>query len=255
MLHFQTYGTGFPMLLLHGFAEDGNIWQNQIAFLKNHFKLIIPDLPGSGFSPMLDGEIGIDDYANEIKILLDKEGINQCILLGHSMGGYISLAFAEKNPEYLKGLGLIHSTAFADSEEKKQIRLRGIKTIEEYGSFQFLKTTTPNLFADKFKNEKTEILEKFIEEGNNFTKQSLKQYYRAMMQRPDRTMVLKKSKVPVLIIAGLEDRAIPVNDLLQQAHMPQVSYFHILKNVAHMGMWEDPEKTNRLLASFAHEII
>lgn len=256
-IFYRKESNGFPVILLHGFGEDGNIWQEQIEFLKKNFQLIVPDLPGSGKSPMLKkGEdVLIDDYANAIKEILDKENIAECIMLGHSMGGYITLAFAEKYPSYLKGFGLIHSTAYADSDEKKEIRKRGIETIEAYGAYNFLKTTIPNLFGEKFKKENPASIEKLIEGGNNFSKESLKEYYKAMMLRPGRTSVLKESNVPVLFICGTEDKAAPLVDLLQQAYLPNVSYFNIVENISHMGMMEDAENINRHIFDFVHEIV
>src|SRR3979409_2265854 len=106
-------------MLVHGFAEDHKIWELQVDYLKKDFLLIVPDLPGSGrsvFNPQLST---IDDYADVIKFILDEEGISACTIIGHSMGGYITLAFAKKYPDQLNAFGLFHSTTYADSEEKK----------------------------------------------------------------------------------------------------------------------------------------
>src|SRR5215471_2592237 len=136
-IFYRIEGDGLPLVLLHGFGEDSNVWNEQIDFLKAYCKLIIPDIPGSGRSAFKENESDaktIDYYAECIHALLQNERINNCLMLGHSMGGYIVLAFAEKYP-ILKGYGFIHSTAFADSEEKKQNRKRGIEMMEEYGSY------------------------------------------------------------------------------------------------------------------------
>ena len=123
-ISYSVQGKGKPVVLLHGFGEDSSIWDQQVLFLKEHCLLIVPDLPGSGKSDLLKlkvepDPISIDDYADCIYSLLQHEAIPFCIMLGHSMGGYITLAFAEKYPLLLEGFGLIHSTAYADSEEKK----------------------------------------------------------------------------------------------------------------------------------------
>lgn len=253
--HLKKYGAGFPVVLLHGFGEDSTIWNNQTEFLKTHYQVIVPDIPGSGASPSLQGDALIEDYASHLKDLLDKENIHQCIMLGHSMGGYITLAFAEKYADKLKAFGLIHSTAFADSSEKKEVRKRGIETIKEYGAYPFLKTTIPGLFGEAFRRENSRAIDKLTEAGKNFNAETLVMYYRAMMLRPDRTHVLRESRVPVLFVTGAEDKAAPVNDLLQQVHLPQVSYFHVLKNAAHMGMLESASHVNRFIGDFVHESI
>ena len=253
---YHIHGTGSPVVLLHGFGESSAVWKKQIEPLKNFCKLIIPDLPGSGQSAQLDmavTEVSITVFADCIYSILQHERIEQCIMLGHSMGGYISLAFAEKYPEVLKAFGFVHSTAFADSEEKKQNRRKGIEMIEAYGSYSFVKNAIPNLFAEKFKKEHPEEIDQLIEDGSFFTKKSLQQYYYAMMQRPDRTHVLKNSIVPVLFVIGTEDIAAPLNDILKQAHLPEISYIHILENTGHMGMWEATEILNEYLEEFVNE--
>lgn len=257
-ISYLKEGAGFPVIFIHGFAEDGDVWHYQSDVLKEKYMLIIPDLPGSGQSEMLDTiegkDVAIADYATCIFALLQHENINVCTVFGHSMGGYITLALAEKYPNIIKGFGFIHSTAFADSEEKKTIRAKGINTIEQYGSYAFIKSTTPNLFSNLFKQNHPEEINALIEKGKGFTTAALQQYYKAMMLREDKTLVLKNSTVPVLFIMGKEDKAAPLNDVLQQAHLPSVSYIHNLENAAHMGMWERKDEVNKYLLQFIQDI-
>src|SRR5579871_2701338 len=91
-IFYRQEGKGIPVMLLHGFAEDGTIWNNQVEYLKQNARLIIPDLPGSGLSDQNENLLTIDDYADVVKVILDKENIPSCIIIGHSMGGYIALA-------------------------------------------------------------------------------------------------------------------------------------------------------------------
>lgn len=257
-IFYRTEGKGTPVVLLHGFGEDRHIWDRQIEYLAAHCLLLIPDLPGSGKSEML-GEtqkpdtqeyFTMDDYADCIEALLKNEEITGCTMLGHSMGGYITLAFAEKYPGLLTGFGLVHSTAFADSEEKKKIREKGIGAMGEYGAYAFLKNTIPNLFGSAFKKTNPAEINKLVEAAKNFTAASLQQYYRAMMMRPDRTHVLKSNRLPVLFVMGTEDIAAPMEDVLQQTSLPVVSYIQVLEQTGHMGMWEDTATMNRILLEF-----
>ena len=269
-IHYNIYGEGIPVVLLHGFGEDSSIWDQQIAALQDHCRLIIPDLPGTGNSlwPIVNGEWSmvnqeqptnspltpsIDDLANSIYHLLLQENISSCYLLGHSMGGYITLAFAEKYASLLKGFGLIHSTAFADNEEKKKNRLRGIELMQQYGGYSFLKTTIPNLFGAKFKAAYPDQVELLIAQSSSFSTSSLQAYSYAMMNRPDRTSVLRGNPLPVLFVMGTEDVAAPLNDVLQQTHLPLISYIHILDGIGHMGMWESTERLNEFLIAFIHQ--
>jgi pimeloyl-ACP methyl ester carboxylesterase len=252
-IFYRKYGSGKPVMLVHGFGEDGTIWNNQIAALQNHYLLLIPDLPGSGKSEMLtENNISIADYAAVLQAILAEEKITQCCMLGHSMGGYIALAFAEKYPQLLNGLGLVHSTAYADTELKIATRKKAIEFIQANGSQAFLKTSTPNLFWDKEKNK--DAIENLVAAGNNFTPNALVQYYNAMITRKDTTAVLKTFTKPILFIIGQYDQAVPFADSMQQTYAPLYAYIHILRSSAHMGMLEEVDKTNNILASFLQSI-
>jgi len=302
-ISYDIMGTGKSVLLLHGFGEDATVWRNQVSFLKDKFQLIIPDLPGSGQSEMIN-DMSMEGMAEVIKgiveadaplppergaspnpsaggaldpntsdesyILKDSENppsggrgasssggrgaCRACILIGHSMGGYITMAFAEKYPELLSAYGLFHSSAFADSEEKKVTRRKGIEFINQHGAFEFLKTATPNLFSPLSKDKKAGLIDEQVTAGHNFSPRALVSYYEAMIQRPDRTAVLEKTTVPVLFIMGKYDAAVPMEDGLKQCHIPGKSYIHVLQNSGHMGMLEETDKSNRFLENFLLDI-
>lgn len=241
-------------MLLHGFGEDSKIWLPQINFLKNDFKLIVPDIPGSGQSELVPGA-NIETYAEAIKQLCDTESKNEIVtLVGHSMGGYIALAFAEKYPQYLNSFGLFHSSAFADTEEKKEARKKAIDFINANSVHAFLKTSTPNLFTQQYQAEHPGKIIELINEGKEFTTDALIQYYEAMIARPDRTDVLKSFSKPVLFIIGQHDQAIPFETSMKQCHLPIQSHVHILRKSAHMGMWEEQERANNILLAFLTQL-
>jgi pimeloyl-ACP methyl ester carboxylesterase len=257
-IFYTTEGEGLPVVLLHGIPLDGSVWDEQIDFLKDYCKVIVPDIPGSGQSTFEKHEeqaATIEYYASSIYALLQHENVNTCLMFGHSLGGYITLAFAEKYSELLKGFGLVHSTAFADSEERKDFRKKSIETMEQKGSYSFLKDFIPNLFGKKFKSEHAEKINGLIEKGHNFSKKVLQDYFRAMMKRPDRTQVLKNSKVPVLFVMGAEDTAAPMKDVLQQVHLAKITHIHILEDCGHISMWEASEKLNSAILEFIKGII
>ncbi|MDE3124593.1 MAG: alpha/beta hydrolase [Bacteroidota bacterium] len=253
-LAYCINGNGPVVMFLHGFGEDAGIWNEQLDFLKKWFTVITPFIPGTGASTQLHSSDGspilITDYAKAIHQITIAEGITSFVLLGHSFGGYITLAFAKLFPNLLKGFGLIHSTAYADTEEKKINRLKGIRIMEEYGAYAFIKNTIPNLFGEKFKIAHPEKINFLIESAANTNTIACQQYYDAMRLRPDSSDVLKNAQCPVLFIIGTEDIAAPINDVLQQSHLPNCSYVHILQDTGHMGMWEATEKTNEYIYQF-----
>ncbi len=247
-INYHLQGEGKTLLLVHGFGETSKIWQQQAAYLSKYFRVITPDVPGSGRSTMLkDGLVKIEDYAECMYALLQEEKVEKCVMIGHSMGGYITLAFADRFPGMLEGFGWVNSTAFADNEEKVKNRQRGIEMMKEYGGYAFLKSIIPGLFGKQFKEAHPEVIDKLIEEGHAFETEALIQYYTAMQMRPDRTHVLKAATVPVLIVAGEEDGAAPLQDVLQQAHLANTTHFHLLDKVGHMSMLEAPDEVNEFV--------
>jgi pimeloyl-ACP methyl ester carboxylesterase len=173
-------------------------------------------------------------------------------MIGHSMGGYITLAFAEKYGQMLSGIGLFHSSAFADDTAKKDTRRKAIGFIQENGSDAFLKTSIPGLFADTIKHNAA--IAALVEKGKQFSPQALIQYYEAMINRPDRTEVLTSANFPVLFILGENDKAVPFDQGLKQSHLPNESHVTILRESAHMGMIEESEKSFKNLADFLHSV-
>jgi pimeloyl-ACP methyl ester carboxylesterase len=248
-ISYRVYGKGNPVMLVHGFGETGDVWKNQIDFLKDKMLLIVPDLPGSGQSEIIS-DMSMDGLAEVLKAIVDKEAIKRFTLIGHSMGGYIALAFAEKYASLIMTFCLFHSTAFADSEEKKATRKKGIAFIKEHGAFEFLQNTTPNLFSTVTKSKTPSLADDFIQSLVNFSDQSLISYYEAMMIRPDRTSVLKNAQFPVQFIFGKDDIAVPLEDGLKQSYLPDQSHIDILKESGHMGMLEEPDKSNQILQRF-----
>jgi len=251
-IFYRVEGNGRPVLFVHGFGETGDVWKNQISFFRNKFRLIIPDLPGSGNSALVE-DMSMEGIAEVIQEIVKEEVsavAEKLVIIGHSMGGYITLAYAEKYPDQLQAFGLFHSTAFPDTEEKKAARRKGIGFIRENGAFEFLRTTSPNLFSPGFKAENQAIIDSFIMSLNNFSSESLVYYYEAMIKRPDRTNLLKNTKIPVLFILGEHDTAILLQDTLKLCSLPEKVYIHILRKSGHMGMMEEADLSNDFLKDF-----
>ena len=246
---YRVSGTGSPVMLVHGFGEDGTIWERQVKVLQDAFQLIVPDLPGSGASELTD-DVSMEGMAAVLKAILDDMGIEQCVMIGHSMGGYVTLAFAEKYPGVLQAFGLFHSTAYADSEEKIAARRRGIQFIREQGPQKFLEQSIRNLFSEGFRNQHPEVVKEYIARYTNFPAESLVSYYEAMIKRPDRTDVLRKFPEPVLFIIGVHDNAVSPEQGMEQSHIPRLAYVRVLKHSGHMGMIEEAAESTAFLQQF-----
>lgn len=247
-IFYRIVGKGRPLILIHGFGEDGDIWKNQVEFLKDHFQIIIPDLPGSGNSELIE-DMSIEGMAESIKVIMSEEEIVTCCLAGHSMGGYITLALAEKYPEFITSFALVHSSALADTEEKKQGRLKSIEFIKKNGAYEFLKTVIAGLFTEAWTAENKAAVAGLVEKSRLFTNEAIVEYNHAMVNRPDRTAVLKNFSKPIMFIIGEHDKVVPFDLSMQQCYLPAISHVHILRNSAHMGMWEEAEKVSSILHS------
>ena len=242
--------TVLTLMLVHGFPERGSIFQKQLDALSPYYTLLIPDLPGSGESPYNPVLESTADFADSLAAIIKEEQIDKLVITGHSMGGYIALAFAERYPKMLLGLGLLHSTAYADSEQKKVNRIKAIHTMEHYGGYAFLKTMVPTLFGSVFKSAHPQVIQELIEAGSHFETKALQQYYQMMHDRTDKTAVLINLPIPFLFISGTEDQAAPAADLINQSSLPTTAVIEILKHTGHMGFLEHPDQVNNLLIHF-----
>ena len=260
-IFYRTIGEGPVVVLLHGVPFEGNLWSNQINVFPE-YKLIIPDVPGSGRSEMIE-DMSIEGMAECVKDVIVHETASlyfkggephSVVVIGHSMGGYITLALADKHPELLKGFGLFHSTAYADSDERKEGRKRSINLVQEKGASEFIKTSMPNLFSPITKQENFKIIEEQISDSPEFPSEAVIAYQTAMMQRKDRTEVLKSANVPVLFVLGKYDNAVPLKDGLEQSALPPISHIHILERSGHLGMKEQVDAANSILKNYLKSV-
>jgi pimeloyl-ACP methyl ester carboxylesterase len=249
-LSYIEKGTGECLVLIHGFCEDKTLWAEFTDQLSTTYKVVCPDLNGFGKSPALEGEPTIERLAESIKTLLNILQIPRCIMIGHSLGGYVALAFAEKYPSMLKGLGLFHSTAFADDEAKKEIRNKTIDFVKQNGATKFLETSFPNLFAQTFKNAHPEKVNAYLQYVCATSSESVWKTTAAMRDRKDRTATLTNVDFPVLFIIGKEDNAVPLQNSIAQVHLPKESHILILDKVGHNGMLEAPSQTLQAVKQF-----
>ena len=249
-------GAGPAVILLHGFGEDHHIFNSTVAMLEKTYTVYTPDLLGTGMSSIntFPSNFSIEYLADSIAALLQHEKIENCTLLGHSMGGYVTVAFAKKYPQYLKGFGLLHSTALPDTPIKIENRLRGITFIQKFGAASFLETTAANLFGSFTQKNHPQIITDFIQSIPAFSNEALTHYYQAMMARPDVTSFLETTSLPVLYILGDQDMPVALEDTLPQTKMPKRAYLYVLENCGHMGMLEQPIHFNKAVLDFLDKV-
>jgi len=240
---------GTPIVFIHGFCEDSTMWEDFTSKWKKKYRIIKIDLPGHGESEILS-EISIKDMGKAVMKVIKKLKVEKFILIGHSMGGYVSLEIAKKHSEQLLGLGLFHSHPFADSEEKKKGRYKSIEFINSHGHEFFAKKLIPQLFKTGFAGSHTHLLNKMVYRAGRFPAEGLKNALRAMAERKDNTKVLEKIECPVLMIIGKLDQTLDFETMVKQTTLPQLANVHILEKTGHMGMFSAERETQKIIANF-----
>lgn len=249
-LNHSDTGEGYPVVLIHGFCESLEIWNDLIPDLSQNYRVIALDLPGFGKSALPRIDVTIENIAELVHSFLYNKGIKDCIMIGHSLGGYVALAYAELYPQELKGLGLFHTTAFADSEKKKANRNKTIAFIKRRGLNLFISSFVPSLFA----NKEHSAIELVAEIANNTSEETVLKYTAAMRDRKDRTHILQSSKLPILLIAGAHDFAVPIEQSKKLATMSKLCAFHVLK-AGHMGMYESRSQSISIINEYLEVIL
>lgn len=249
-LAYVEKGNGKSVVLLHGFCESKAIWQQLMNELSPRARLLAPDLPGFGENSAIHGDITIDDMAEQVSVWMDEMGIKSASVIGHSLGGYVALALADRYPEKVSALCLFHSTARADAPEKKEKRDQTMKFLKANGVDTFVKNFIPALFAYQHQEKLKSTIGEVIALAAQTPDATAIAVTRAMRDRPERLEVLKNAAFPCLFIAGKEDGAVPYKDLKIQSQLPDQAQLITLENCGHMGMYEKPAECSIALEAF-----
>lgn len=249
-LAYSENGTGNVVVLLHGYLESKEMWCDLAEDLSKSYRVICPDLPGHGKSIFNGNEVSMELAAKALENLLNTLSIEKCVLIGHSMGGYVALAFAELYSERLSGFGLFHSHPFADSDEKKLARMHEIEMITNGKKIDIVETNIPRLFANFNLNRLFKQVEIWKAVAYNTPDSGIIASLRGMASRKDRNSVLSNLNVPGILIFGKSDNLIPkeIGIELENKH----SHLRIvwLENSGHLGMIEEPDQTRLAITSF-----
>lgn len=243
-------GKGECVVLVHGFAENKSLWEKFSSKLKKKYTVICPDLPGFGDSVLPENLLSIEYLADFVKGVLDNENINKCTIIGHSMGGYVALTFADKYDHRLNAIGLFHSHAFADDIERKKKRKKSIDFIKRNGTQAFVDELLPTLFAPGFVRKNRSIADDLTHEFYKCKAAALAGAYEAMKKRTDRTDILEETNLPVLFIIGKKDETFDFDKAFSMTTMPKIAKVCILEEAGHMGMIEAEEESLKAISEF-----
>jgi 3-oxoadipate enol-lactonase len=232
---YERRGRSEPLVLIHGYPLDRTTWNEVVSLLETDFDLIIPDLRGMGQSDAGDKTYIVAELASDIAGLLDHLKVQKAFIAGHSMGGYVALAFTRAYPNRVRGLGMISSQVLADPPERKEGRYKTAKDVEEKGISVVVDSMTTKLSADtRIQSFVREVMQRQKPAG---VIGSLK----AMAERDDSSDLFKSFKFPVVIMHGNADALIPVERGREmKAALPSAHYAE-LKGAGHMSMMENPK--------------
>jgi pimeloyl-ACP methyl ester carboxylesterase len=249
-IHYRDQGTGRPLVFIHGFCDSLGLWSEFIKPFTSEYRVITLDLPGFGKSALLPAPFTLDDVGDALSAWLIDRGLERPILVGHSLGGYVSLSVLERHADQLSGIVLFHSTAYADSAERKKVRDKVMAFVGENGVSPFVETFVPGLFANKADPAIPATRERTLKT----TRESLIAYAAAMRDRPDRSGLLASTDKPVLILGGVKDSLIPIQDLREIVKTAPKSELFELPEAAHMGMFEAKNQAQSILSSYVRRV-
>jgi len=255
MVMFADNGKGNPIVLLHGYLESQEIWFSFAEkLIKAGHRVITLDLPGHGFSSTVGDEHTMDYLAAAVDAVLCEQKVEKCMVVGHSMGGYVALAFAKTYPEKLAGLCFFHSTPNPDSEEKRANRDREIELIKAAKKDLIVKTHIPTAFAKENLKRCADMVEEATLIAMETDNEGIVACLNGMKNRSDSNDFMKSIAKPVLMIFGAKDNYItPEVSTVLTERFPMHQTV-ILENSGHMGFIEEEKRSVEILSEFAEKV-
>lgn len=249
-VHYTDTGKGRVIVFLHGFLGSHELWSEFSKKLSKKFRVITIDLLGHGKTSSIGYYHSMELLAQSVKAVLSHARIRRSIIVGHSMGGYAALAFAELFPENVSGVCLFHSTSYPDSEEKKKDRDRVIRLVKKDHKHYVSEAVTALFAPENIEKHKPEV-EKAKQIATGVSKQAIINSLEGMKERKKRDIILKHAEYPVLFIVGKKDNVIHYETMYPQIGLCKFPFVVMLENAGHMGFYEAPKETLEELEQFS----
>ena len=249
-ISYTEKGQGTPLILIHAFPTDQRLWAPQQETLQSYFRVITLDLWGFGQSSTVDGNaVTMDDYADELKQLLDQLHIQKAIIGGESMGGYIALAFLEKYPNRIQGLILSDTQSIADSPETKEKRETSAVQVLKEGTSQLIQNFLPKALSSEATDETQKFLQTILEVQ---TPTAVASALRGMALRHDTSHILENTALPILIITGEQDALISPEQSKNMQTLAKNSKLVVISHAGHLSNLEKPKEWNQAVIDQFH---
>jgi pimeloyl-ACP methyl ester carboxylesterase len=251
---YDDRGQGIPLVLIHGFPLNRNIWQAQLEGLSDHARVIALDLPGFGESPAVNVTTEVSTYADDIREFLDKLGVTEpAIIAGHSMGGYVAMAYLRNYPDHVRALILTNTKATADTLEGKAGRDKNINLAKEGGAAAIAGVMLPKVIAPQLAASNPALVEQVKQIMLTATVPGIIAALGAMRDRPDSVGTLLEFSQPMLIVAGADDPLMSAADQVTMDEAARNSDLVTVPNSAHLTPMEQPAAFNHAVKEFLRD--
>ena len=250
-ISFTDQGKGTAVVLLHGFLENKTMWDKYVSALSKNHRVITIDLLGHGETECLGYVHTMEDQADMIFAVLISLRIRKIVLVGHSMGGYVALAFAELYPDNVKGLFLLNSTSRADSDERKINRDRAIKAVKQNYT-NFVRISITNLFSEDNREVFAKEIEKVKLQALKTPLQGIVASLEGMKIRKDREVLLHFAPYPIQLVLGKKDGVLFYDDTIDQIEGTKVELTTFPDG--HMSHIENEKELKIVLLEFLKKV-
>lgn len=246
VLNFADTGLGLPLVFLHGFPFSSGVWRNQVAAFRSSHRVITPDLRGFGDSETHPGPVTMEEYAADLHTLLVQQlSTGPVVLIGHSMGGYVALAFARQFPELLRGLVLVSTRAGTDDEDAAAKRRAMAEKVKAEGVGVVIEAMAPKMLAAG--NQDAERIEQVRSLMASSKPEGVIGALLGMAERPDATAMLARISVPTLVVTGADDAVIPPSESEILVNAIPGARLIVIPRAGHLVAFEKPEEFNLAL--------
>lgn len=249
-IYYSDTGNGKTIVLLHGYLETSEIWSGFEKKLSRHYRVISVDLPGHGLSKVYGECHTMEFLAGAIRNLIDNLSIKKVFLAGHSMGGYITLAFAELYPEQLIGYSLFHSHPYPDTPQTFQKRENEIKVVKAGKKYLIYPESISLMWAKDNLLKFHEAVQRSKDIASTIRDEGIIAVLNGMKNRPSRISIMEMGRVPCLWVLGRKDNYISCDTVLDKIKLPSNAKVIILENSGHMGFIEEEDLSVKIFEEF-----
>ena len=251
---YEVIGQGSPVVLLHPFPANHELWMPAAKALTSRYQLILPDLRGHGDSETGEGPATMQKHAADVSRVLDEVGVGRAAMAGISIGGYTLFELWRQNRARISALALFNTKAPQDTPEARKARLQTAEDVLQKGAEPFFESMVPKLMGKTTVETRPDLVAGALRLMRKMSPQDVAAVQRGMAERPDSTATLKTINVPTLIVTGNEDTITGIPEAETMRQNISGSQMKIIAKAGHYSIWEQPEEAGRILRQFLDSV-